>query len=532
MSINNAMLAGVSGLIANAAALSAISDNIANVNTVGYKTNDVDFSTLVTGSGSGPAAGGVTGSGQQLVAQQGTISQTSSPTDLAISGTGMFITTTDPTAITGGSTVEYTRAGSFTPNQNGFLQNTAGLFLQGFPANSQGVVQTAAENLSSLAPINVSSIGGTVGATTAATVNANLDSGQPVSSAAAAAAAGTPSELAVTAAAGAATAALAATAAEAQDPSNAALATAANAAAAAGGATPATVATVVAATEGAYNPTYNSMTAYDPTAGTGVQPDFTMQVPVSDSLGGQQTLQLDFLQSPVANTWYAELQAVPASSITSGAGLVPGQIAAGTVVFSPNGSLDVSASTLFGNPPNPTLSIGASGTAPGAGQVSWASNLGAAAQSLTLNLGASSGNSGITQFNSPSVTQSITTNGTPFGNLSSVSIQTNGDVTANFTNGTSRTIAQVALATFPNEGGLTSISGDAYLASINSGDVSVKTPGTGGAGTLESSALESSTVDLSTEFTNLIISQQAYTASSKVITTADQMTQDLLAIIR
>jgi len=529
MSINSAMLAGVSGLIANSAALSAISDNIANVNTVGYKTNDVNFATLVTGAGDGPAAGGVTSSGQQLVAQQGTISQTNSPTDLAISGNGMFITTTTPTALTGGSVVEYTRAGSFTPNQQGYLQNTAGLFLQGFPANSQGVVQTGAQNLTSLAPINVSSIGGTVGATTAATINANLNNTQPVSPAAQAAAAGTPGELAVTGAAAAASAAAAATAAGTADP---AVLAAANTAAGLPGATAATVAAAVASSAGVYDSTYNSMTAYDATTGTGVQPDFTMQIPVSDSLGGQQTLQLDFLQSPVANTWYAEVQAVPASSITSGAGLVPGQIAAGSIVFSPNGSLDVAASTLFGTPPNPTLDIGASGTTPGAGQISWAANLGAAAQSLTLNLGATSGNTGITQFNSPSVTQSIVTNGTPFGNLSSVSIQTNGDVTANFTNGTSRTIAQVALATFPNEGGLTPISGDAYLASINSGDVSVKTPGTGGAGTLESSALESSTVDLSTEFTNLIISQQAYTASSKVITTADQMTQDLLSIIR
>jgi len=93
-------------------------------------------------------------------------------------------------------------------------------------------------------------------------------------------------------------------------------------------------------------------------------------------------------------------------------------------------------------------------------------------------------------------------------------------------------IGQVALATFPNYDGLTNVSGDAYLASTTSGDVSIKTPGEGGAGTLQTSALESSTVDLSTEFTSLIISQQAYTASSKVITAADQMTQDLLSIIR
>jgi len=534
MSINNAMLAGVSGLIANSAALSAISDNIANVNTVGYKTNNIDFETLVTGAaGSSGAAGGVSGSNAQLVAQQGTISQTDSPTDLAISGNGMFVTTTTPSAITPSSTVEYTRAGSFTPNAQGFLVNSAGLYLQGFPANSQGVVETNAQNLASLTPINVNSVGGTVTATTSASVNANLDSGQAVS-AAATAAGGTVGPAAVAAASGATTAAAAATAAEAADPSNTGLATAANAAAAATGATAATVAAAVASAEGVYDPTYNSMTAYNATTGTGVQPDFTVQVPVSDSLGGQQTVQIDFLQSSTPNTWYAEVQSVPTSAITEAAGssAPAGQIAAGTVVFNTDGSINTSASTLLTSIPGGVINIGGSSATPPTSGVAWASSLGAAAQTLTLNLAPTSGGSGLTQFDASSVTQSIVTNGTPFGNLSSVAISDNGDVNATFDNGTSRVIGQVALATFANYDGLTNVSGDAYLASTTSGNVSVGTPGVGSAGTLQTSALESSTVDLSTEFTNLIISQQAYTASSKVITTADQMVQDLLSIIR
>jgi len=532
MSINNAMLAGVSGLIANSAALSAISDNIANVNTVGYKTNQIDFETLVTGAAQGvDAAGGVSGSNAQLVAQQGTISATNSPTDLAISGNGMFVTTTTPSAITPSSTVEYTRAGSFTPNSQGFLVNSAGLYLQGFPANSQGVVETSAQNLASLTPINVNSVGGTVTATTSATVNANLGSGGAVSTAATAATAGSPGSDAVAAATGAADPATAAAAAGAADPS---VLTAADAAAAATGATPASVAAAVASAAGVYDPTLNSMTAFNSTTGTGVQPDFTVQVPVSDSLGGQQTIQIDFLKSSTPNTWYAEVQSVPTSAITEATGSTApaGQIAAGTLVFNTDGSLNTSASTLLTALPGGTMNIGASSaTAPSSG-VAWASNLGAAAQTLTLNLGSTASGSGLTQFDASSVTQSLVTNGTPFGNLSSVSIADNGDVNATFDNGTSRVIGQVALATFANYDGLTNVSGDAYLASTTSGDVSLKTPGEGGAGTLQSSALESSTVDLSTEFTSLIISQQAYTASSKVITAADQMTQDLLSIIR
>jgi flagellar hook protein FlgE len=105
-------------------------------------------------------------------------------------------------------------------------------------------------------------------------------------------------------------------------------------------------------------------------------------------------------------------------------------------------------------------------------------------------------------------------------------------VSATFGNGTTREIAQVALATFDNPDGLLAVNGQAYLSSGTSGDASLKVAGTGGAGSLTSSALESSTVDLSTEFTNLIIAQQAYDASSKVISTADQMTQALLQVIQ
>jgi flagellar hook protein FlgE len=130
------------------------------------------------------------------------------------------------------------------------------------------------------------------------------------------------------------------------------------------------------------------------------------------------------------------------------------------------------------------------------------------------------------------VTQSIATNGTAFGNLTNVDIDEDGNVVANFDNGVSRRIAQVALATFPNPDGLKPLSGDAYRVSINSGTYNLKAPGTGGAGSLSPSTLEASTVDMSSEFANLIVTQRAYSASSKIITTADQMLQELLDIKR
>src|SRR5450432_3972120 len=100
MSINSALLAGVSGLVANSSALAAISDNIANVNTVAYKRNQVDFASVVTAQSAGRySAGGVAGVTHQFVSQQGLVQSASSPTDLAISGNGFFITTTKPTGV-------------------------------------------------------------------------------------------------------------------------------------------------------------------------------------------------------------------------------------------------------------------------------------------------------------------------------------------------------------------------------------------------------------------------------------------------
>jgi flagellar hook protein FlgE len=547
MSINSAMQAGVSGLSANSEALAAISDNIANVNTVGYKNNNISFESLVTGDGGPGSAGGVTTSALQTVSAQGTLTQTSSPTDIAITGNGMFVVTPSASSVNGSTPLLYTRAGSFTPNAQGFLQNSAGLYLQGWPANALGVVTPNPSDLNSLTPINVNSVGGTVTPTSAATVNANLKSSQPVSTQAADAeittdaawfntAAGHTTVPALSAAQQAAVdAAWATLSASQQANATAAAAALPSLQIAAQGAslqalTPAqiTAQMTASAATSAYNPVTNSMTAYDPTTGTGVQPDFTVQIPVLDSLGGQHTIQVDFLKAGTANQWFAEVQAVPTSDVVSGSGLAQGQLASGTVSFNSDGTLNLTNSNLAS-----ALNIGASSaTAPAAGAVNWATALDVSASPFTLTLAPGSGASGLTQLNSTSVIESVDSNGARPGNLSSVSIDSSGEVTATFDNGTSKVLAQVALATFLNPDGLTSVSGNAYESNPKAGNVSLKVAGTGGAGTLTSNALEASTVDLSSQFTNLIITQRAYTASSKVITAADQMTQDLLSIIR
>ena len=472
MSINSAMLAGVSGLVSNSAALAAISDNIANVNTVGYKRNTTSFQTVVTTAASKGAynAGGVLAQTKQMVSQQGLLQQSTSSTDLGISGQGFFITTLKAENLNSADSRTFTRAGSFDLDKQGYLRNAAGFYLQGWPVNDQGGIDSDPSDLARLKAINVGAVGGTAEATSRVTVNANLNASTPIST----------QEASYTGA----------------------------------GAT--------------------SMAKYDPAAGTGIKPDYSMQIPVSDSKGGKRTLQIDFLQSTTANEWHAEIHAVPGTDVTDPDGIV----AKGKVAFTPDGQLDLANTDLFGPPiavgpplvpADPIISLGASlGPVGASGQ--WATALGVAAQDIRIDLGTAPG--GLTQFASQSVTQSIATNGTAFGSLTNIDIDENGNVTANFDNGVSRRIAQVALATFPNPGGLRAVSGNAYRVALEPGSYNLKGPGTGGAGQLSPSTLESSTVDLSAEFTGLITTQRAYSASSKIITTADQMLEELINIKR
>src|SRR4051812_36037392 len=113
MSINSAMLAGVSGLVANSSALAAISDNIANVNTIAYKRNQVNFANVVTSQAVAGkySAGGVQGITHSYVSQQGLIQAAGSTTDLAISGDGFFVASRKPANLTPADARVFTRSG-------------------------------------------------------------------------------------------------------------------------------------------------------------------------------------------------------------------------------------------------------------------------------------------------------------------------------------------------------------------------------------------------------------------------------------
>ncbi|CAN5407547.1 flagellar hook protein FlgE [soil metagenome] len=557
MSINSAMQAGVSGLLANSSALAAISDNIANVNTVGYKRSGANFSSMVTSSKTGLySAGGVSSKTHQFISQQGLSQATSSNLDLSISGSGFFVGTEKPEGLSPTDSRSFTRAGSFQLDNLGYLRNDAGLYLQGWLADPvTGMITTDPSDLSRLSSINVGTVGGTAEKTTRAGINANLRSEQAVSAAANAKAAKTavpetPSgtaDYSVTysptgvgnqyAVAVSRNGVAISSGVASYDPTSGALIgyvpTGSSTAVTSLTTSGQTVALsdlglttkVDAVANGAYDPATNSMSDYalDPTKG--VKPDFEIQVPVSDSKGGQRTVTLSLIKGPGPNEWYAELRAKPGDLDNNANGL----ISSGKVTFTTDGKL-ASTTGLFATSNPTSISIGASdplatGTGP-----RWADGLGIDNQDIQIDLANAAG--GLTQYNSQSVVQSVNTNGTAFGNLTNIEVDAQGYVSAIFDNGVTRRIAQVAIATFANPDGLKAINGNAYKVTNESGGYSLKTPGEGGAGVIAPSTLEASTVDLSTEFTGLITTQRAYSACSKIITTADEMLQELLSIKR
>ncbi len=455
MSINSAMLAGASGMRANSSALAAISDNISNVNTVGYKRLRNDFTALLNSQNRQTTynAGGVLSTSAPLMSEQGSTIASSVATHLAVNGNGFFVVRGRSDDATSRDPYFYSRAGQFTADSDGFLKNTAGYFLQGWPVNAVGAVTANPTDLNALEPIRVSGIAGGAEATARLALSANLQSSQAVS------------------------------------PS--------------------------AATYDADNAAFNM-------ASGAVTPDFQIPIQVYDSQGGLHTLNVSFLkQGP--NAWYTEVH-LPAGEVVPTAALINGQLASGIVRFTPFGQIDTLSSTL-----PTTLTINQNGTA---GAPQWGPTLGLATQAITLDIGGPGSPGGLTNYDSPSALGTSQIDGTPFGSLASVDVDDDGFVTAIFTNGLTRRIYQIPLATFGNVDGLVPEHGGVYRLGPGAGALSMRGAGVAGAGGIKSRALESSTVDLAEEFSNLIMTQRAYSASSKIITTADEMLDELIRLKR
>lgn len=440
MSIYGAMYSGISSLNANSQAMGIISDNISNLNTIGYKHTESRFSTLVTGEGSSSAAyapGGLSASPYQSSERQGLLQASTSSTDIAMSGRGFFVVNTDSDNTTG--SYLYTRAGQFDVDLNGYLVNTGGYYLQGWPTLPDGSYDVDQNNiadgsvpdptsLSNLQPIQVTALAGTVTPTSTVTMALNL---------------------------------------------------------------PATA--VVTDTN-------------------------TATVLVYDSLGVGHNIAMLWTKNVAAPpTWGLEITGITradnGAASTSGVTLASFPLTIDTVVFNGDGT------PASFTPVSLSVPTGEWTTA-------------ASPSTISFSLGSANKADGVTQFASGYAVSSINQDGVTFGRFESIAMRSDGQVTALFDNGVERTVFRLPIATFANPAALSSKSGNAWSHNVDAGTIFLNPAGTGAAGDVSPSTLETSTVDLGAEFTNMIITQRAYSASSKIITTADAMLEELVRIKR
>jgi flagellar hook protein FlgE len=403
----------LSALTADETAINVVGNNLANLNTPGFKDVVVSFSDLVTqslGGGGKTQVGGGVGTPITLTNfSQGAIQSTTGPLDAAIQGDGFFIVQGPNNA------VEYTRGGNFQVDSSGTLETSTGEALQGWTA-AGGVLNTNGPTANITVPT------GTLTApiaTTASTVSLNLDS------------------------------------------------------------------TATAAT-GAFS---TSVTAYD-------------------SLGESHVVTYTFTPTGTPNQWNYSAS-IPAGDATT---VTP---ATGTLTFDTNGNL------ISPLPTDPQPVITASGMTDGASDMS-----------ITWNLynGPTGTTPTITQFAEASATNAVTQNGAASANLSSVSLGNGGQVIALYDNGQQVVVGQLAMASIRNPDSLKGAGDNNYLATGITALPAIGLPGTGGRGTVLGQSVESSTVDMATEFTNLIVFQRSYEASAHVVTTVDQMSQDTIAL--
>ena len=403
----------LSGLEADSSWLNTISNNLANLNTDGYKDETLSFGDVFAqmNSESGNGDPIQIGSGVQVEGttsnfSNGTPTSTGVDSNLALQGNGMFV-------VQGDGQSNYTRNGDFTVNSAGQLETASGQLVMGYPAVN-GVVNSSG----TLGPINVNPTG-TIAGTPSTTfqLNTNLDSSAAVGD------------------------------------------------------------------------------------------TFSTPITVYDSLGGSQTLSVQFTNKG-ANAWSYDIT-LPASA-TGGTGN-PTSLATGTMTFDSSGNLLTPAGTVTG--------IKITGLADNAADMN-----------LTWDLTAA-GSPAITQLDSASATSTTTQNGFGVGTLTGFTVGADGIVEGQFSNQRAQALGQVAVANFANVQGLSQSSNGDYSATIASGAAVIGQAGEGGNGTIEGGSVEGSNVSLATEFANMIVAQQGYQANAKALTTMDQVDQSTLQMI-
>ncbi len=432
MSVLRTLNTGASGLRSHSEAIGVTGDNIANVNTVGFKGSRAVFQDILGRSIAGGNAPPQAGAGSRLAHvqqmwSQGALVTTEVQTDLSITGNGFFVVEGNSGGMNGRF---YTRAGQFHLDDSGTLVNADNLHLQGYQADETGQISGTLGDL-------IVGGGGTIPATvtTSAALSANLDSNAVVPA------------------------------------------------------------------------------AWDATDPTGTS-NFSTSVTVYDSLGAGHELTVYF-RNQGANAWEWHAM-VDGGELVGGTAGTPTEGADGTLTFTSNGELD-------------TETVNAS---------SWSFVNATGAQAIAFDFGTSittdtgTGLDGTTQFASPSTVNEISQDGFAAGSVSAFTIADDGVITGVFSNGQRRTLGQVAVSNFASVDGLARAGNNLWLETGESGQALIGAAESGGRGAVTSGALEQSNVDLGREFVNLISYQRGFQANTRVITTADEMYSDLVALKR
>jgi flagellar hook protein FlgE len=428
--MNTAFYSGLSGLSAYSSALNIVGNNLANMNTAGFKTSDVTFEDLVTRTFGGVATNGA-GNPMQIglgtltnsisgVFSQGSIQTTSDSTNVALEGNGFFVV---------GDTAEdryYTRAGSFFFNDEGYLVNPAGKYVLGYTdrdANNEIIASGPLQQI--FLPANTTSA---PLQTSYFEIFSNLD---------------------------------------------------------------------VRADIGA---TYSASTT------------------IYDSKGAPHTITVTFTHNGLnagGNDEWAYDVTIPGADVVGGTPGVDYSLGTGTVEFDGTGTLVTPAGDI--GIVTPAFTNGADPFA--AGDLEW-------------RLYDANGTPIITGYPIPSTTSSTNTDGYPPGNLTSVIFDADGILQGVFDNGQVEEMAQLAIAQFNNPKGLLRMGRNLYAETNASGTPSIGAANTGGRGTVVGSSLESSNVDIATEFTRMLVFERGYQANSKIITASDTVTQTAIGLVR
>ena len=459
------LYAGVSGMQNHQTRLDVIGNNVANVNTTGFKRGRVNFQDMISQQMSGAASPttevggvnpkevglGVTVAAIDTVFTQGNLQTTGVSTDIAIQGNGFFV-------MKNGEESFYTRAGAFSLDSEGTVVNPAnGMRVQGWMAdeiNGQMVLQTAGSTEDLIIP---------VGSKDPAKATENVNFACNLNK-------NTPEIL-----------------------------------------------------EGA--------SPEDIARGT-----WSTEQKIYDSFGNEHMLNVSFTRvvgNP--NQWQATVVVDPdmaeESQTRVGLNTTDGQENTFLINFDNTGTLQ-SVTDSAGNLTNPEgqivlqTSFNVIGANPD-------EDGNPTRQTLNINLGTiGSQKNTITQSASTSSTKAFYQDGYTMGYLDNFKIDSSGIITGVYSNGTNRTIGQIALATFANQGGLEKAGDNTYVESNNSGMANIGTSGIAGKGSMLAGALEMSNVDLTEQFTDMIVTQRGFQASSKTIQTADTLLDTVMSLKR